>query len=93
MILLVQTETHPAVTSHLLTSVDQHVDVVRVVQGLALTPDHCEGRGHVGRPRGVGELHLVAVDCVGEQLGVDARNPSLDVELTNEPEKRGTGKK
>ena len=69
------------------------MDVVRVVQGLALAPDHGKGRGHVGRPRGVGELHLVAVDCVGEQLGVDARNPSLDVELTHEPEKRGTGKK
>ena len=93
LILLVQAETHPAVGGHLLAPVDQDVDVVGVVQGLALTPDHGEGRGHVGRPRGVGELHLVAVDRVGKQLGVDARHPSLDVELTHEPEKKGTGKK
>ena len=93
LILLVQAETHPAVGGHLLAPVDQDVDVVGVVQGLALTPDHREGGGHVGGAGGVGELHLVAVDRVGEQLGVDARNPSLDVELTHEPEKKGTGKK
>ena len=85
LIFRVQTETHPAVVGHLLAPVDQHVDVVRVVQRLALAPDHGEGGGHVGRPRGVGELHLVAVDRVGEQLGIDTRHPSLDVELTHEP--------
>ena len=87
LILLVEAEAHSAVVGHLLASVDQHVDVVRVVQGLALAPDHREGRGHVGGSRGVGELHLVAVDRVGEQLGVDTRHPALDVKLTHEPEK------
>ena len=61
------------------------MDVVRVVQGLALAPDHSEGGGDVGRPRGVGELHLVTVDGVAQQLGVHARHPALDVELADEP--------
>ena len=69
------------------------MDVVGVVQRLTLTPDHGEGRGHVGRPRGVGELHLVAVDRVGEKLGVNTGHPSLDVKLTHEPEERVMGKK
>ena len=93
LILLVQTEAHPAVVGHLLAPVDQHVNVVGVVQGLALAPDHGEGGGHVGRPRGVGELHLVTVDRVGEQLGVNTGHPSLDVKLTHEPEERVMGKK
>ena len=93
LILLVQTETHPTVVGHLLAPVDQHVNVVGVVQGLTLTPDHSKGGGHVGRPRGVGELHLVAVDRVGEQLGVNTSHPSLDVKLTHEPEERVMGKK
>jgi len=37
-------------------------------------------------PRRVGELHLVAVDDVAEQLSVDTCHPTLDVELTHEPE-------
>ena len=86
LILLVQAETHPAVGGHLLAPVDQDVDVVGVVQGLALTPDHREGGGHVGGAGGVGELHLVAVDGVGQQLGVHTRHPTLDVELTHKPE-------
>ena len=61
------------------------MDVVRVVQGLALAPDHGEGGGDVGRPGGVGELHLVAVDGVAQQLGVDAGHAALDVELADEP--------
>ena len=61
------------------------MDVVRVVQGLALAPDHGEGGGDVGRPGGVGELHLVAVDGVAQQLGVHAGHPALDVELADEP--------
>ena len=62
------------------------MDVVWVVQGLALAPDHREGGGHVGGPRGVGELHLVTVDGVAQQLGVDAGHPALDVELAHKPE-------
>ena len=85
LVLLVQAEAHAAVVRHLLAAVDQHVDVVRVVQRLALAPDHREGRRHVGGAAGVGELHLVAVDRVREQLGVDARHPTLDVELADEP--------
>ena len=88
LILLVQAETHPAVGGHLLAPVDQDVDVVGVVQGLALTPDHREGGGHVGGAGGVGELHLVAVDGVGQQLGVHTRHPTLDVELTHKPDTR-----
>ena len=85
LVLLVQAEAHAAVVRHLLAAVDQHVDVVRVVQRLALAPDHREGRRHVGGAAGVGELHLVAVDRVREQLSVDARHPTLDVELADEP--------
>ncbi len=40
-------------------------------------------------PRRVGELHLVAVYYVAEQLGVDTCHPTLDVELAHEP---GDGK-
>ena len=88
LILAVQTEAHAAVVGHLLAPVDQHVDVVRVVQGLALAPDHGKRGRHVGRPRRVGELHLVTVDCVAKQLSVDTRHPTLDVELANEPENK-----
>ena len=84
MVLLVQAETSAAVGGHLLAPVDQHVDVVRVVQRLALAPDNGEGGGDVGRPGGVGELHLVTVDGVAQQLGVDTRHPALDVELADE---------
>ena len=85
LVLLAQTETLPAVVGHLLAPVDQHVDVVRVVQGFALAPDHGEGGGDVGGPGGVGELHLVTVDGVAQQLGVHAGHPALDVELADEP--------
>ena len=87
LVLAVQTEAHPAVVGHLLAPVDQHVDVVRVVQGLALAPDHGEGGRHVGRPAGVRELHLVAVDGVAQQLSVHTCHTALDVELTNKPRK------
>jgi hypothetical protein len=40
LVFLVKAETHAAVVGHLLAPVDQHVNVVRVVQGLRLTPDH-----------------------------------------------------
>jgi hypothetical protein len=41
LVFLVKAETHAAVVGHLLAAVDQHVDVVRVVQRLRLAPDHC----------------------------------------------------
>ena len=85
LVLLVQAETSAAVGGHLLAPVDQHVDVVRVVQRLALAPDNGEGGGDVGRPGGVGELHLVTVDGVTQQLGVHTGHPALDVELADEP--------
>ena len=85
LIFLVEAEAHPAVVGHLLAPVDQHVDVVRVVKGLRLAPDDGKGGGDVGRPRGVRELHLVAVDGVAQQLGIHARHPALDVELTDKP--------
>ena len=88
LVLLLQTETLPTVVCHLLAPVDQHVDVVRVVQGLPLAPDDGKGGGDVGRPGGVGELHLVAVDGVGQELGVHTRHPTLDVELTHKPDTR-----
>ena len=66
------------------------MDVVRVVQGLPLAPDDGKGGGDVGRPGGVGELHLVAVDGVAQQLGVHAGHPALDVELTHKPEPNQT---
>ena len=85
LIFLVEAEAHPAVVGHLLAPVDQHVDVVRVVKRLRLAPDDGKGGGDVGRPRGVRELHLVAVDGVAQQLGVHAGHPALDVELADEP--------
>ena len=88
LIFLVEAEAHPAVVGHLLAPVDQHVDVVGVVQGLRLAPDDGKGGGDVGRPRCVRELHLVAVDGVGQQLGVHTRHPTLDVELTHKPDTR-----
>ena len=86
LVLLVKAEAHPTVVRHLLAAVDQHMDVIRVVKGLGLAPDDGEGGGDVGRPRGVRELHLVAVDGVAQQLGIHARHPALDVELADKPE-------
>ena len=57
-----------------------------VVQGLALAPDDGEGGGDVGGPRGVGELHLVTVDGVTQQLGIHTRHSALYVELAHEPD-------
>ena len=85
IVFLVQTETHSTVVGHLLAPVDKHVDVVRVVQGLALAPDDREGGGDVGGPGGVGELHLVTVDGVTQQLGIHTRHSPLDVELAHKP--------
>ena len=42
LVLLVEAEAHAAVVGHLLAPVDQHVDVVWVVQRLRLAPDHCK---------------------------------------------------
>ena len=88
LIFLVQAEAHPAVVGHLLAPVDQHVDVVRIVQRLRLAPDDCEGGRDVGRPGRVGELHLVAVDGVAQQLSIHARHPTLNVELADKPERQ-----
>jgi hypothetical protein len=41
LVLLVKAEAHATVVGHLLAAVDQHVNVVRVVQWLRLAPDHC----------------------------------------------------
>ena len=87
-VLLLQAQAGPAVAGHLLAPVDQHVDVVGVVQGLALAPDDSEGGRHIGGPGGVGELHLVTVDCVTEKLSVDTGHTTLNVELANKPENK-----
>ena len=86
LVFLVEAETHPAVIGHLLAPVDQHVNVVRIVQRLRLAPDDGEGGGDVGRPRRVGELHLVAVDGVTQQLSIHTGHPTLYVELADKPE-------
>ena len=51
LVFLVKAETHPAVVGHLLAPVDQHVNVVWIVQRLRLAPDDGEGGGDVWRPR------------------------------------------
>ena len=86
LVLLVEAETHPAVIGHLLAPVDQHVNVVRIVQRLRLAPDDGKGGGDVGCPRRVGELHLVAVDGVTQQLSIHTGHPALNVELADKPE-------
>ena len=88
LVLLVEAETHPAVIGHLLAPVDQHVNVVRIVQRLRLAPDDGEGGSDVGRPRRVGELHLVAVDGVTQQLSIHTGHPALNVELADKPEQQ-----
>ena len=88
LVLLVKAEAHPTVVRHLLAAVDQHMDVIRVVKGLGLAPDDGEGGGDVGRPRGVRELHLVAVDGVAQQLSIHACHPTLNVELADKPERQ-----
>ena len=50
LVLLLQTETLPTVVGHLLAPVDQHVDVVWVVQRLTLSPDYGERGSDVGGP-------------------------------------------
>ena len=50
LVLLAKTEAHSAVVRHHLAPVDQHVDVVRVVQRLALPPDHGKRGSDVRRP-------------------------------------------
>ena len=62
------------------------MDVVGVVQGLALAPDDSEGGRHIGGPGGVGELHLVAVDGVAQQLGIHTCHTTLNVELAHKSE-------
>lgn len=61
------------------------MDVVWIVEWLRATPDDSKA-GVGGRGRGgVGELHVVTVDCVTEKLSVDARYATFNVELTHEP--------
>lgn len=60
------------------------MNIIRIVQRLRAAPDDGEGSRQLGRFRGVRELHRVAVDGVAQQLGVHARHPALDVELTHE---------
>merc|ERR1719474_2635158 len=81
----IQAEAHATTVSHLIALVDQHVDVVGVVQGLALAPDHGKGGRHVGSPGGVGELHFVTKDCVAQKLSIDTGHTTFNVKLTNEP--------
>ena len=86
LILLIEAVAPLTVVGHLLALVKQHVELFWVVQRLRLVPDDGEGGGGVGRPRGVGELHLVAVDGVAQQLSIDTGHPALDVELADKPE-------
>ena len=48
LVFLIQTETRPTIVGHLLATVDQDVDVVRVVQRLGLAPDDSKGCCDVG---------------------------------------------
>lgn len=82
--LFIQREAFSAVIRHFFASVDQHVNVVGVVQGLRSAPDDREGGANVGRPRRVRELHFVAIDDVSQELRVDGRHAAFDVELTHE---------
>jgi len=61
------------------------MDVIRVVQRLGLSPDHGECCGDVWCPGSVGELHLITIDGVTEQLSIHRCHTTLDVELTDKP--------
>ena len=88
LILLIEAVAPLTVVGHLLALVKQHMELFWVVQRLRLVPDDGEGGGGVGRPRGVGELHLVAVDGHGvlHQLGIHTCHPTLNVELAHKSE-------
>ena len=86
LILLIEAVAHLTVVGHLLALVNLHVELFWVVQRLRLAPDDGEGGGDVGRPRGVGELHLVAVHGVFHQMGIHTRHPTLNVELAHKSE-------
>lgn len=59
------------------------MDVVGIVQRLGAAPDDGEGGRDVGHARRVRELHVLAVDGVAEQVGLDVRHPALHVELAH----------
>lgn len=60
------------------------MDVVGIVERFGSAPDDGERGRDVGRSRRVGELHVVAVDDVAEELGADVSHPALNVELADE---------
>ena len=86
LIFLIQAVACFAAACHLLALVDHHMKVFWVVQRLRPVPDDGKGGGHVGRPRRVGELHLVAVEGVLQTLGIHTRHPTLNVELAHKSE-------
>ena len=77
---------HLTVAGHLLALVNQNVELFLVVQRLRLAPDDGKGGGDVGPPRREGELHLVAVDGVPQQLSIYTRHTTLNVELAHKSE-------
>jgi hypothetical protein len=60
------------------------MNIVWIVQRLGPAPNDRKRGRQVGRPRRIDKLHVVAVDRVAEQLGVDASHPTFNVELANE---------
>ena len=69
----VQGEAEAAVVGHLLAAVDEDVDVVGIIQRLGAAPNDGEHGRLIGRRRQVGELHVVAVDRVAQQIGLHVR--------------------
>ena len=83
-VLVGQRETQSAIVGHFAAPVDEDVDVVGIVERFGSAPDDGERGGDVGRSGRVGELHVVAVDDVAEQLGANVRHPPFHIELADE---------
>ena len=83
-IFISQCEAESAIVGHFSASVNEDVNVVRIVQRFGSAPDDGERGRDVGSPRRIRKLHVVAVNNVAQQLGPHVRHAAFDVELANE---------
>ena len=83
-VLVSEGEAETAIVGHLFATVDENVDVVGIVERFRPAPNDGKSGCDVGGLRRIRKLHVIAVDCVAQQLSAHVRHTSLDVELAHE---------
>lgn len=78
-----QGKAHAAIIGHVTTSIDHHVNIVRIVQWLWTAPYNGEWYSDILRSWGVREFSVITINRVRQKSGIYTSHSSLNVELTH----------